>query len=101
MNVNGNFSLSNGTLDMNGNSGSSTLNVKGNFTLGGGTLTESAAGTCNINFNGSTTQLFSKTAGTISNTINFSVPNLAIVDFGTSVLNGSIGAFNLNAGAGL
>ncbi len=101
INVNGNFSLSGGSLDMSGNSGSTTLNLHKNFTMSSGTLTESGTATCNVNFNGTPIQTFSKSGGTISNTINFTIPSPSIVDFGTSVLDGSNGTFNLNSGAGI
>jgi hypothetical protein len=97
MNTEGSFSLTGGTFNMNG-SGASTLNVKGDFTMASGTLTEVGSGTCNINFTGTAGQTYLKTSGTIANTINFAIPSGATVDFGTSVIDGSNGTFNLNAG---
>ena len=102
VNVDGNLSITGGTFfDLAGGGGATTINVKGNFTMSGGTLRESSNATCTINFTGNTTQLFSKTAGTISNTIAFSIANGATVDFGTSVLNGSGGTFTANSGSTL
>jgi hypothetical protein len=98
MDVAGDFSLSGGTLQMSGNSLVGTIRVKGNFSFTGGTITESSSGSGAFIFNGSSTQTFSKTGGTISNTIAFSILNNAIVDFGTSVLDGTNATFNLNSG---
>jgi len=98
MNTEGSFSLTGGTFNMNGNSGASTLNVKGDFTMASGTLTEVGSATCNINFTGTAGQTYLKTSGTIANTINFAIPSGSIVDFGTSVIDGSNGTFNLNTG---
>jgi hypothetical protein len=95
LNVLGDFSISNGTLDISGTDGTSTLNVAKNFTFSNGTITESGTGTANLNFNGTTTQTYLKSGGTFSNTINFGVGSSSIVDFGTSVIDGSNGTFNL------
>jgi hypothetical protein len=65
-------------------------------------FTESGNGTANVNYNGTGTQIFSKTGGaTISNTINFAIISGATVNFKTSVLNGSDGTFNLNSGGSI
>jgi len=58
MNVAGNFSLSGGTLDMNGGDGTTNLNVSGNFTHSGGTLTETGAATTIITMNGTNSRTF-------------------------------------------
>ena len=52
----------------------------------------------NVNFSGTAVQAFTKTGGTISNAINFTINNNAKVDFGTSVLSGSTGTFTLAVG---
>lgn len=105
INVGGNFSLSGGTLDMHANTtnaGNTTLNVSGNVNFDGGTFTETGISTANFNFAGTLTpRTFSRTAGTIINTINFNVNSMATVDFGTSILGGSSGTFNLSTGATL
>jgi len=93
-----------GTLGMQEDNSNTTgtLNVKGNFSIAStGTITESSnnGGIGAINFNGTTTQTYSS-AGTISNTINFAVNNGAILDVGTSVINGG-GTFTLNSGASI
>jgi len=77
-----------------------TMNVAGNFSMSGGTLTTSAAYAI-LNFNGTSgTQTFTKSAGTLSGTINFAVANGSTLDVGTSVITGS-GTFTLNSGASL
>jgi autotransporter-associated beta strand protein len=101
VNIGGSFNLSGGTLNINGRSSdygaSGIINVNGNFTLSGGTLTETGVGAADINFSGNTTQVFNKSAGTIANTINFSILSGATVDFGTSVLDGTLATFTLNS----
>ena len=102
--VNGNFSISGGTLNLDANtdaSSSGTINVKGNFSVTGGTITESGSGTANINFTGTSVQTYFKSAGTISNAVNFGINTGSIVDFGTSLLDGSVGTFNLLSGGTL
>ena len=77
-----------------------TLNVAGNFSHSGGTITETLTGRGVINFTGNTVQLFSKNiSATISNNIDFTINTGAIVDFGSSVLNGSSGTFTLSNNA--
>jgi hypothetical protein len=102
--VDGNVTVSGGLLLMSSGSNASdvgTLNVAGNFSMSGGSIDEDDDGSGQINFNGSTVQIFSKTGGTISNTINFAILSGATVDFSTSILSGSTGTFILNAGAKL
>jgi len=100
LNVQGNFVQSGGIFNLANSSGTFNLNVGGNFSLSGGSL-QSGSGTGNINFDGTTLQSFSKTGGSISGTLNFAIVNNAIVDFGTSVLDGSYSTFNLNSGGSL
>ena len=111
INVSGNFSISSGTFDMTQNTGTAagngicTLNLYGNFTQTGGTITETATttttyGSGKIYFAKSGTQIFSKTAGTISNTVHFTVNSGAILNMGTSYPTGS-GNFTLASGGGL
>jgi len=104
--LNGSFSLNGGTLNINGCSDTRTtgvtFNIAGNFTMGAGTtLTETGGGTATIIFNGTTTQTYAKSGGTISNMINFSVASGSILDVGTSLIDGSNGTFTLNSGAGI
>lgn len=108
INVEGDFSISSGTFDFNqytsnsSGKGITTLNLYGNYTQSGGTMTETATSTGrgDFNFAKTGTQYFSKTSGTISNTINFKINSGAIVDIATSVLTGA-GTFTLLSGGGL
>ncbi|MCX6335482.1 MAG: hypothetical protein NT092_14480 [Bacteroidia bacterium] len=104
--VNGNVNMLAGTLILNENDIVSigTLNVKGNFTLTGGDINTQASFVFpgQINFNGTTTQTYLKTAGTFTNNISFSVLSGSVLDVGTSLINGTgTGTFNLNSGAGI
>jgi hypothetical protein len=104
VNVTGDVIISGGTLDMNENDAVSigTLNVKGDFTFSSGIIyTDTSGWDGAINFNGNTTQVYSKTGGTISSTINFAVISGSTLDVGTSLIDGSAGTFTLNSGAGI
>lgn len=101
INVNGNFSMnaSGGILRLSTGTGVGTLKVKGNFALTAGTIEETSAGTSitgAIEFNGTTTQTFVN-AGSINNSISYTIKNLAIVDLGTSSVTGA-GTFLLESG---
>ena len=108
INVEGNFSISSGTFDFNqytsnsSGKGITTLNLFGNYSQTGGTMTETATNTGrgDFNFTKTGTQYFTKTSGTISNTINFKINSGSIVDLGTSILTGA-GTFTLLSGGGL
>src|SRR5690606_29094522 len=50
-----------------------------------------------IAFNGNTAQTYLKTGGTINGALDFIIKANASVDFGTSVLDGTSGAFTLEA----
>jgi hypothetical protein len=100
LNITGTFNLINGTVNLSNQNGrSATVNLGGNFIMSGGTLTEGANQFVSFVFNGGTTQTFTKTGGTISNTINFTVNSGTTLDMGTSVLDGSNGTFTLSNGA--
>ena len=105
VNVTGNVNVSGGNLNMKEHANSTTgiLNVKGNFIQSGGiiTLLNAPPGAGAINFNGTATQTYSKSGGTISNAVNFTVNNGSILDMGTSVIDGSTGTFTLLSGAGI
>jgi hypothetical protein len=104
LNVGGAFTMTGGTFDVNANTsgGTGTLNVGGDFSMSGtSAFTESGNGIANVNYNGTGTQIFSKTGGTISNNINFAILSGATVNFGISVLDGSKGTFNLNSGGSI
>lgn len=97
--VAGDYIQTGGTLFIVGTSNNHNLNIRGNFDMSGGTLTRGgASGTATVMFAGTAVQTFTKTAGTISNAINFTINPNAKVDFGTSVLSGSTGTFALSAG---
>lgn len=102
LNISGSFSISSGNVSLSNNNGKvTTLNIGGDFTMTGGTITEGSNAFGNINFCGSDVQVFTKSAGTISNTINFTVNSGSTLDMGTSVLDGSAGTFTLSSGAGI
>ena len=105
LSVEGDVTISGGTLFMNENDGTNSgiLNVGGNFNFSAGSITAQQSGwPGNINFTGSSTHIYTKTVGaTISNTINFSVLNGSTLDVGMSLINGSDGTFTLNSGAGI
>ncbi len=101
--VQGDYIQTGGTLLLVGSSGTHTLRVNGDFTMTGGTLsrggTPGASSNANVAFVGGVPQVFTKDpSAVISNAINFSIPTGSIVDFGTSELDGSTGAFVLSAG---
>ena len=100
--VAGDYIQTGGTLFLIGTSENQNLNIKGDFNMSGGVLTRGGTpgptSIANVNFSGTAVQVFTKTGGTISNAINFTIPNNAKVDFGTSVLSGSTGTFTLAVG---
>lgn len=97
-NVFGDYIQSGGRLSIVGASDNHNLNIRGDFNMTGGTLTRAGTGTANVMFAGTTEQAFTKTGGTISNNINFTINSNAKVNFGTSVLSGSTGTFTLSSG---
>ena len=113
MTVAGDFSLSGGTLTVNGatatnfSSNAAVINVAGDFSYTAGTLTESALTgyTSDIFFNGGTTQTYTS-GGTISNTatVNFTVKSGTTLQMGTGATPSTItggGKFTLSDGATL
>ena len=101
LNISGDLNISGGTLNMSRGASIETLNLSGNFNMSGGTLTESGTSNGVINFALAGTQTFTRSGGTISNTINFNVNNGSTLDMGTNILNGSTGTFTVAAGGGL
>lgn len=103
MNIAGDFSLSGGTLELGGESGSQvgTLNISGDFSHTAGTITETGSGSGVFVFDGTGTQTYTS-GGTISNTINFTVNNGAILEMASSstTVDGG-GTFTLSGGATL
>src|SRR6185503_12263071 len=101
-----NFEIQNGSLEFVGSSGDGStaeIRVGGNWIQSGGLVTKNTGGTsaCNLVFNGSSTQTFTKSGGTISNAINFIINSGATVDFGSNILDGSSGTFTLSSGGGI
>lgn len=101
--IGGNFNLSGGTFSMSVPACTRPVNLKllGNLTLSGGIFTKDGILLHNVNFNGSVTQNFSKSGGTITNDINFRVLNGSTLNMGTNILDGSTSTFNLLAGGGI
>lgn len=94
--VRGNLTLNAGTLNLAASSGNGTINLRGSLTINGGTLTESGTSTTSgITFDSTVTQTYTKSGGTISNWLFFSIASGAIVDF-QSILDGSAGGFTQN-----
>jgi hypothetical protein len=82
------------------------LNVSGDFTMTGGILQKTngggvSASKAKVVFNGISVQNFNKTAGTLNGNLNFEIASDAIVDFGTNVLAGNSGTFEMKEGASL
>lgn len=101
LNITGDLNIAAGTVNFTNNSNRElTVYVGGNVTISGGTITENG-NYGEIIINGSGTQVFSKTGGTISGDIRFTVNTGSILDMGTAVLDGSSGSFTLGDGAGL
>ena len=102
LNISGNLSISGGTFDIYrpaANTG--TINMAGDFSMTAGTLTKGGAGTGNFNFSKTGTQTYTKSGGTISNAINFTVNSGSTLSMGTNILDGSTCTFTLSSGAGL
>lgn len=95
--VAGDFNLSGGTLFICGTSGGQNLVVQGDVNITGGTLSRGGTSTSNFQFDGpvATIRNFTKTGGTLSGVINWTINGGSIVNFGTSVLDGT-GNFTLS-----
>jgi hypothetical protein len=98
--VNGLFNLAGGTYYLQASSATGYIHAKGNVTISSGTINK-GSGTGTFYFSGTSTQTFSKTSGTISSAVGFIINSNAIVDFGTSVLDGSSATFTLSSGGTL
>ena len=107
LNVSGNMVMNGGTLLMSTfgtafTQGNGIINLDGNFTQNGGLINEVSGSRGEINFTGTSVQTFTKSpTAAITNDIDFAISNNAIVDFGTSVLDGSAGTFSLSNGGKL
>ncbi|MBL7741518.1 MAG: T9SS type A sorting domain-containing protein [Chitinophagaceae bacterium] len=98
--IDGDYIQTGGTWVIVNTSGTVNVNLNGNFNMSGGTLSRNG-GTANFVFDRAGAQSFTKTGGTISGAVNFRIDNTSIVDFGTSVLDGSTGTFTVDADADL
>ncbi|HTD93680.1 MAG TPA: hypothetical protein VK644_07710, partial [Chitinophagaceae bacterium] len=96
--VRGDLNLSGGILYIVKAANNHSLSVRGNLNITGGSLRKGGTGNADFIFSGTAVRSFSKTGGTIVNDIDFSIPNNAIVDFGSSVLDGTSGNFTLSGG---
>src|SRR5690606_26093250 len=83
-----NYVQSAGAVAIGKANGTGLVNVAGNFSITNGTL-DSGAGTGlrTIDVNGNTAQTYLKTGGTINGALDFIIKANASVDFGTSVLD--------------
>ena len=100
--VSGNYIQTGGTFVITQFGGQGALYIDGNFNMSGGVLARnspvSGDNSSTIHFSGNGEQTFTKTGGTISGPLDFEVDDGAIVNFGTSVLDGSTGNFMLHDG---
>jgi hypothetical protein len=102
--ITGNLNISGGTLDCSQyiNSGivkgHMDVYLYGNYIQSNGTVTvnSSGGGVGEMNFNKTGLQNFTKSGGTISQEVNFTVKTNSITDFGTSVVTGG-GTFDNEA----
>ena len=93
MNAGRNFSLTGmGTVRVCASTATGTLNVAGNFTHTNGII-DLSAGTADINFNGTVPQIYTS-GGTVTTAVNFTVNTNAILDMNTSFISGT-GIFTL------
>ena len=101
--ISGNWDHQGGTLNMGGGSSYALINLYGNFSMTGGKITEynSSAYTSRIVFLKAGTQTWSKTAGSIENSIDFEIASGATLDVGNSIVDGSLGQFSVSSGSTL
>lgn len=96
--IRGDFNMLGGTMILS-NSGTVNFGVRGNVNIEGGTISRTG-GTSNFNFDSrNEVRTFTKSGGTISGQIAFYILDDAIVDFGTSVLNGTAATFRAESGS--
>lgn len=91
-----------GTYDFGGFSGiaATDILIGNNFTISGGTIQATGSGIKTINFNSGLVSNYSKTGGSVSGAINYSITNSTDLNLGTSSLQGS-GNFTLGSGSKL
>lgn len=99
INLDGDFILNSGTFSLDDGNGGSELRIGGNFIQTNGVLTEAGGGSGIVIFNGTGVQSFSKSGGTITQSVNFVINSGSTVDFGINVLDNTDGSFTLNTGA--
>ncbi len=102
VNVNGDFSLTGGLLNLSDNDCPGVINAAKNFTCTGSTITETGTNSGAINFNGAGTMQTFTSGATISNTVNFTVNSSAYLQMasaGTTLSGG--GSFTLSSGSTL
>lgn len=92
-----NFILSSGLFSIDHENGDSELRIAGDYIQNGGTLAQTGSGRAFVLFNGTGVQVYNKTSGSFSGTIDFTINNGATVDFGLLVLNNT-GNFTLSGG---
>ncbi|MGZ8540520.1 MAG: T9SS type A sorting domain-containing protein [Chitinophagaceae bacterium] len=96
--VAGDYIQTGGTMVMINSAGFSALELSGNFNMSGGTLNNNGQFSFFV-FNKAGLQTYTKTGGTITGNVNFLVNSTSTVDFGTYVLDGTLATFRLNSGA--
>lgn len=97
----GNFEIQGGTIDMTTGGATIGITVGGDFIMSGGAITESGTSVGNgFYFTSAGVHNFTKTAGTMSEHINFEVGSGATLDMGTSTITG-LGTFTVSSGATL
>ena len=101
MNVSQSFMVGDGELRLSRGNNTGTLNIAGNFTQNGGTITETSSGTGIIIFNGNSPQIFSYTGGVVSEIVNYSVSNGAILEMDGASTNVYGNGFTLSSGGTL
>ncbi len=103
--VDGDYIQTGGTLVINQTGGNGNLLIEGNFNMSGGVLARNSpllgGNSSTVYFDGSAEQTFTKTGGTISGPLAFVIPEGSVVNFGTSVLDGTASTFTLQSGAKL
>ncbi|OAQ38619.1 hypothetical protein A5893_14500 [Pedobacter psychrophilus] len=99
-----NYTQTGGVVNLTSSNNASftaNLQISGDFNISGGLVRNIDQSRGNIIFNGTNSQIFNKTGGSIGGSLNFAINSSAIVNFGNSILSGNIGTFVLNSNATL
>lgn len=97
-----NFELQDGVVNILKVNGSGDLYIAGDLIIKGGTLRAgTATGIKTITFNGTGTQKYSRTGGSLEGALSFALANNTTVDFGTSVIDNVSGTFTMGSGVTL